>query len=130
MRRAGLLLGLLTTSALAEPRHIPPGLNAVVVVSGEARLHLPGHDAPDDHLTLLPEGVFFNQAGYELLTASTNRLQDDLAALRGRLDAADALAAPAPPPIVIQQGWRTHSIVLFFAAGVLLGAGGLYVVTR
>lgn len=131
MRRASLLLGLLTTSALAEPKHLPPGVNAVSVLHGEARLHLPGRAEPDAHLTLLPEGVFFNKAGYELLTASTTRLQDDLTALRARLDAADALAAPPPPPaIVLQQGWRTRSIVLFFAAGVLLGAGGLYVVTR
>ena len=125
MRRASLVLGLLTTSALAEPRHLPPGLNAVEVVSGEARLHLPGHDAPDAHLTLLPEGVFFNRAGYELLTASTNRLQDDLAALEVRLD-----TLAAPPPVVVRPGWRTRSVVILFAAGVLLGAGGLHILTR
>lgn len=121
MTRAAALLGLLTTAALAEPRHLPPGLNAVRILDGEARLVIDGR--PDDAPTLLPEGVYFTASGYEAVERATLKLQDDLEALRGT-------AATPCPPNAPTWGWSTHAVVMALLAGVLVGAGGALVLTR
>lgn len=131
MRRVGALLGLLTTSAVAEPRHLPPGLHAARILEGTVRLHINGRE-PDAHLTLFPAGVCFTDTGYAALEATTLKLQDDLEALGRRLEERQApLLEPVAPVIVQpQQGWSGRAVVLFFAAGVLLGAGGVILLTR
>lgn len=121
MTRAVALLGLLTTSPLAEPRHLPPGLHAVRILEGEARLVVDGR--PDEALTLLPEGVFFDAAGYDGLEAATLKLQDDLEALRR------TAVAPCPPPPAA-FGWSTQALAIALLAGVLIGAGGTIVLSR
>ena len=117
MTRVAVVLGLLTTSALAESRHLPPGLNAVRVVSGEAVLHLSGSEAPDTYPTLLPEGVYFTAAGYESLESATLKLQDDLAAVNARLAAAEC--PPALLPKYEVRGWQTRHLVMAGGVGVV-----------
>lgn len=123
MTRAALLLGLLTTSASAEPRHLPPGLNAVEILDGEARLIIDGRQ--EDAPTLLPRGVFFTASGYEAVESATLKLQDDLDALR----TAPAVACPEAPPAltVTRAGWSTQAVVIAILAGLAMGAGGALV---
>lgn len=127
MTRAALLLGLLTTSAQAEPRHLPPGLLAVEVLEGEARLIVAG--TPEDFPTRLPRGVFFAEEGYKGLLATTLKLQDDLEALRRTATAPCPEVAPVPPLTVTRAGWSTQAVVVAFLAGLVL-AGGTLILTR
>lgn len=130
MRQAAVLLGLLTTSALAEPRHFPPGLNSVRITGGVATLQRDGQP-PDDAPTLLPPGVFFNEVGYAALEAATLKLQDDLAALEARAPFPTVAVEPPLPPIVVQSGgWSGGAVLLAVVAGVLVGSGATYILTR
>lgn len=128
MTRAALLLGLLTTSASAEPRHLPPGLQAVEILEGEARLIVAG--TPEDFPTRLPRGVYFTDAGYKGLLDTTLRLQDDLEALRRTATAPCPEVAPMPPLMVTRAGWSTQALVIAFLAGLAVAAGTVVVVSR
>lgn len=128
MTRAALLLGLLTTSASAEPRHLPPGLQAVEILEGEARLIIAG--TPEDAPTRLPRGVFFTEAGYKGLLDTTLRLQDDLEALRRTATAPCPEVAPMPPLTVTRAGWSTQAVVIVFLAGLMVGASGALILTK
>lgn len=128
MTRAALLLGLLTTSAQAEPRHLPPGLLAVEVLEGEARLIVAG--TPEDFPTRLPRGVFFAEEGYKGLLATTLKLQDDLEALRRTATASCPEVAPMPPLTVTRAGWSTQAVVIALLAGFAVGVGGALILSR
>lgn len=128
MTRAALLLGLLTTSASAEPRHLPPGLMAVEVLEGEARLIVAGK--PDDFPTRLPRGVFFVEEGYKAVEVATLKLQDDLEALRTTAATPCPEVAPMPPLTVTRSGWSTQAVVLAFLTGIAVAAGGVAVLSR
>lgn len=128
MTRAALLLGLLTSSASAEPRHLPPGLQAVEILEGEARLIIAG--TPDDVPTRLPRGVFFTEASYEGLTVVTLKLQDDLEALRHTASTPCPEVASMPPLTVTRSGWSTQALFIVLLTGLAAGAGGALFLSR
>lgn len=130
MLRATLTAGLLTLSATPEPRHMPPGLQAVRILEGSARLTLEDGTAPDSHLTLLPEGVYFTSVGYEALDSATRQLQANLKAMEVRVRDYERNAL-VPCPVVevepIGPRWTLGGVVLVAFAGVLVGAGAVVV---
>jgi hypothetical protein len=131
MLRTALTAGLLTLSATPEPRHLPPGLQAVRILEGSARLSLEDGKAPDPYLTLLPEGVFFATAGYEALDIATRQLQANLQAMELRVrDYERAALVPCPVLTEVPQvgpRWTLGEVLLVGVAGVLVGAGAIVV---
>lgn len=133
MRCAGALALLLAGAASAEPtRQLPKGLHAVPIQRGTAHLLIDGR--PDDVPTALPAGWYFTAEGYDTLNTATINLQVAVkeleAKLQPRFSECPALEPVAPVIVQPQQGWSGRAVVLFFAAGVLLGAGGAYFLTR
>lgn len=131
MLRATLTAGLLTLSASPEPRHLPPGLQAVRILEGTARLALEDGQVPDSHLTLLPEGVFFTSVGYETLDIATRQLQANLQSMEGRVRDYEKTAL-VPCPVLTETPqvgprWTLGEVLLVGVAGVLVGAGAVVV---
>ena len=107
---------------------MPPGLQAVRILEGTARLHLEGRE-PDAYPTLLPPGVYFTNPGYDALTEATTRLQVNLKALEAKVKHYEAIAVTPPPVVGASPSgrWDTGDVVLAVVAGVLVGAGGVVV---
>lgn len=123
-----LVAGLILSATPAEPHLLPVGATSVRLFEGTARLIPDGNEAPDAHLTLLPEGVFFTREGYDRLVGVTTRLQEDLGSIRSRVRDYEA-AAIAPPAVAptLRGGWSTSDILVAVLAGVVVGAGGVLV---
>lgn len=132
MRHVAIAVGLIASSALAEPRLLPPDATSVLVVDGSARLIDEGTGLPETHLTLLPEGVFYTREGHDRLTGVTVKLQEDLNSIRARLAAYDAqVMVPLPQVSVTEAGWSTNVILGAFLVGLTVGlVGGTLVVAR
>jgi hypothetical protein len=119
----GMLLAGPPTVAEAEP--FPAEVRAVNVLSGSGRLVLDGREE-NPPLVLLPEGVFFTTEGYRRLQEATFRLQDDMGALRRKLDACKPQPYLCPEvPVTVQTGWSTRAVVIALAAGLAAGAGAV-----
>lgn len=129
MMRA-LAVGLLLSSTPAEPHLLPVGATSVRILEGTARLIPDDGGPPDTHLTLLPEGVFFNREGYDRLVSVTTKLQEDIVSIRTRLHDYE-VASIAPPPAVatptLRGGWNTSDLLVAVLAGVVVGVGGVLI---
>lgn len=120
----GLLAVLLAGLAGAEPvRDFPPGRHAVPIQRGQAVLITDGK--PDDVPTLLPAGWYFTAQGYDRLNTATHALQTSVKQLEARADALARPCVPLPQPVPIQTGWSSTALVVVFALGVAVGAGGV-----
>lgn len=130
--RVAIAVGLLASSALAEPRLLPPDATSVLVMEGSARLISDVTGKPDSHLTLLPEGVFYTREGHDRLTGVTVKLQEDLASIRTRLADYDAQqTAPLPRVAAAESGWSTNVLLGAFLLGLGAGlVGGTFVIAR
>lgn len=124
MMRA-LAVGLLLSSAPAEPHVLPVTATSVRVLEASARVIPDGSDTPDTHLTLLPEGVYFTREGYDRLVGVTTRLQEDLGSIRQRVREYEAVTL-APPPMTAPQlhEWSTSDVLLVGAICVVIGVVG------
>lgn len=128
MLRTALTVGLLTFASAPEAHPLPPNTQAARVLSGTALLV--ASDAPEGRLTLLPEGVFFTSAGYEVLDVATKQLQANLRAVEARVRDYE-VAAVTPCPVEeapsLRGGWSTSDILVAVLAGVVVGAGGVLI---
>ena len=132
MRHVAIAVGLIASSALAEPRLLPPDATSVLIYEGSARLISDTTGKVDAHLTLLPEGVFYTREGHDRLTGVTVKLQEDLNSIRARLADYDAKqVAPFPRVAAAESGWSTNVLLGVFLVGLTVGlVGGTVVVAR
>lgn len=132
MRHVAIAVGLIASSALAEPRLLPPGATSVLIYEGSARLISDATGRTDSHLTLLPEGVFYTREGHDRLTSVTVKLQEDLNSIRARLADYDAQqVAPLPRVAAAESGWSTNVLLGVFVVGLAVGlVGGTFAVAR
>lgn len=126
MLRAVFTVGLLAIASSPEAHPLPADVKAARVLSGTALLVTA--DAPEGRLTLLPEGVFFAQAGYEALDVATKQLQANLRAVEARVRDYEAQAitpCPVEEAPSLRSGWSTSDIILggfvVFVAGAFGG---------
>lgn len=132
MRHVAIAVGLLASSALAEPRLLPESATSVLVLEGSVRLISDTTGRPDDYPTLIGEGVFYTREGHDRLTDVTVRLQEDLNSIRARLASYDAQpVALAPRVVVAETGWSGNVVLGAFVLGLAVGlVGGTFVVAR
>lgn len=133
MRHVAIAVGLIASSALAEPRLLPESATSVLVLEGSARLISDATGHPDDYPTLLGEGVFYTREGHDRLTGVTVKLQEDLNSIRARLAEYDAQqVAPLPRVAVMESsGWSNNVLLGAFLVGLTVGlVGGTFVVAR
>lgn len=132
MRSVAIAVGLIASSALAEPRLLPESATSVLVLEGSARLISDTTGRPDEYPTLLGEGVFYTREGHDRLTGVTVKLQEDLNSIRSRLAEYDAQqVAPVPRVAVAESGWSTNVLLGAFLLGLAVGmVGGTVVVAR
>jgi len=132
MRSVAIAVGLIASSALAEPRLLPPSATSVLIYEGSARLIDDATGKPDSHLTLLSEGVFYTREGHDRLTSVTVQLQEDLNSIRTRLADYDARqVAPLPRVASAESGWSNNVVLGAFLVGLTVGlVGGTLVVAR
>lgn len=130
MRAAALAVALAASTALAEPQPLPPGLQAAWILDGVGRLRI--GDRVDEHLTVLPPGVYFTESGYTGLSETTEQLQVNLRELEAKLKRYEAEAiAPAQRISVAESGWSTNVLLGAFLMGAAVGlVGGTLVVAR
>lgn len=116
---AGMLLG-------AVPEAFPAKIGAVEVLEGTGRLILDGRAESPPQLFLLPKGVFFTSDGYKRLELATTQLQDDVHALRLKLNECRPQPCTCPPvPITVQTGWSTKTLLVVLVAGLAVGASAV-----